>query len=177
MIAIELARALEKMGKTGRILLLDGSPALMNAIFQTQFTDEQFVYDGILHFVAAHALPIDKLATLRDGLKECRTSESKANRFVEVAKGCTQFSENFIRHMLDGIVNRVLSINSSIDNARIRSPVMLVRPTTPLISHIAEDYDLSKCTEGPVTIVHLEGDHKSVLINPKLVEIINEYFN
>lgn len=86
--------------------------------------------------------------------------------------------------MCNGLLARFQSvINYELTEVnKLNAPLALVRPTLKVLSDkiISEDYDLSRFVDKelskvPVTV--LEGDHYTLLENPSLPNLVNEFFS
>jgi len=58
---------------------------------------------------------------------------------------------------------------------KIKSPITLVRPAEVSLQDIDEDYCISQLTSGTVTLKVIEGNHTTMLDNPSLSQIINDF--
>ena len=79
-----------------------------------------------------------------------------------------------LRMMPKALFNRIkIALETDLDHPRpVQSPILLVRPTEVSVVDIEEDYDLSRYTDGNVSLKFVEGNHITMLDNPKLVQII-----
>lgn len=88
------------------------------------------------------------------------------------------YSEKYHRDLCNGTLARVKALAKyEIDTSRkIKSPLSLVRPETPTVLNAKDDYDLSQFSTQSVPVTVLEGNHFTILDNPRLIEVINNSF-
>ncbi|XP_053693616.1 fatty acid synthase [Sabethes cyaneus] len=177
-ITLELARILEETGKRGQILLIDGAPKFLHKLAIDQmsenWTEESIqivLIAGILNTIfpeeTTDVLPI---------ITECTSFESRIDKLLELAKDQNVYSENYLRMMTKALFNRIkITLLTDISKIEpLESPITLVRPTEVSVVDIEEDYGLSEYTKGNVSLKFLEGNHITMLENPKLTQIITE---
>uniref|UniRef100_A0A336LXI7 CSON005087 protein n=1 Tax=Culicoides sonorensis TaxID=179676 RepID=A0A336LXI7_CULSO len=172
-ITLEIARILEGLGKNGKILLIDGSPQYLKQITRhlnnnkAEFTDSD-----------VHAIMIKIMKSLIP-LNEIQ-DKSNWNSFKKVLISTLaehfKFSEEYCTEIIDSIASRIkLMANAEEEPLRgkIRSDIVLVRPTDITLKVMSEDYGLSKYTEGKIDVKVLQGNHSTILENEGLLKIIN----
>lgn len=178
-VTLELARTLEELGMKGSVLLIDGSPTFLKKLafgqMTSNYTDESmqiFLIASIIRLI----FPDEQSDDLYQRISAIPTWELKIEKLVELSKEQNLYSEDYVRKMTYGLYNRVkitMEVNTE-DVKPIKSPITLVRPTEVSVVDIDEDYELYKWTEGGVNLKFIEGNHITILDNPKLVQIINE---
>ena len=188
LIAMRIASMLEKSGKIGRLVLIDGSPEylskLMNGIFQAVH-----VLDGIENdmfmMIFAHFCNPDSAEDFVKKLVTCDNISSKLECLGEFASPeyKDKYSKEYLQNMAVAILNRVkLIANLNVEkdkmtdilDTKLKSEITLIRPTEVSFADIDEDYNLNKYTEQKVNIKYVEGHHLSVLENIELTKILNE---
>ncbi len=162
-------------------MCIDGSPIMLKKMIQNfvkskDVTDEKIQLELISHTMQA-VFPEENLENIRLKMEQITTWESKLDKLIEFIK--LSQSDIEIEHfttLCTGIYNRTTAAHhSQTENiVKIQSPIVLVRPTDALVSDIDEDYELHRFTEGLVTLKFIDGNHQSILENPKLIDIINE---
>lgn len=179
-VTLELARQLEECGMKGHVLLIDGAPNFLKQLSYGHLTTE--VNDEVLQMllvvgIVQNVFPDENPEDLIAALSKCETWEDKVDFLAIYSKKAdTEYSEPYLRNMMEALYNR-LKIVFSFDTknvTKIKSSITLVRPTEVAVVDIDEDYELSKYTEGSITLKFLEGNHTTMLDNPKLSLIINE---
>lgn len=180
-IAIECARILEAFGKKGLVMCIDGSPIFLKKMIQKfikseEATDEKIQLE-IISQTMQTVFPEESLDNIRRKMEQIETWDKKLEKMVEFIKVAQlEIETDYFTTLCSGIYNRTIAAHhSQTDNiVKIKSPIVLVRPTDALISDIDEDYEMPRFTEGLVTLKFIDGDHQSILANPKLIDIINE---
>lgn len=175
LITMEIAYRLEQKGLIGKILLVDGSIQLMSAIAKFLIPEgtpnaEEMVKMMFFRQVSMHALG----RTLSPEIEAAPTFEEKVDQLAKV--GSDLFTPEFVRLGID-VMSNILLIATKLQPDslnKIKSDIMLVRPTTSSFPGLDEDYLLPNYTEGKFNMKIVEGDHQTVLHNPELADIINE---
>lgn len=165
----------------GQLLFVDGSPVLVKKLIQnfvksTDVTSEKIQLELIFNIMQV-AFPGENLENIRSKMEEVETWESKLEKFSEFIKWSQHvINVEHLTTLLNGIYNRTYGAHCiETDNVvKIKSPIVLVRPTDSVVTDIDEDYELQKFTDGLVTLKFIDGNHQSMLENPNLIEIINE---
>lgn len=75
-----------------------------------------------------------------------------------------------LRERLTGLIVYEKSYN------KIKTPCMLIKPSSGFSLNIHEDYQLSLYVENLQAIETYEGDHTSILVNPNTNKIVHKYF-
>lgn len=178
LLTIELARLLERSGKTGKLIILDGGPAILRHMFNRHVIDGN-VYDTVLLQLALNIFPVNVAKNeLKRELDQCKSDDEKIQKFIDKSKHTIKtMDEKQIRKIIEGIGNRVKSVENMEYLKlipKIESTILLLRPLIGRIKDITEDYELSMCTNGSINIDYIDGDHNTILRNPTLVSVINE---
>lgn len=163
------------------VLCIDGSPTLLKKMIQNfvkskAVTDETIQLELISHMMQA-VFPEENLDSMRQKMEHLAGWEMKLNKLIEIIKWSQlDIQVDYFTTICDGIYNRTIAAHhSQTENVvKIKSPIVLVRPTDAIVSDIDEDYELQRYTEGLVTLKFIDGNHQSILENSKLVDIINE---
>lgn len=178
-VTLELARILEQCGMTGNVVLIDGAPVFLKQLsyghISTEVTDDSIQLMLIIAIIQ-NIFPLENPDELLLKLKECPTWESKVDKLIQFGKSQTEYSEEYMRSITQAMYNRLKIVFEfdTVNVEKIKSPITLIRPTEVAFVEIEEDYELSRYTEGPVTLKFIEGNHTSMLENIKLADIIND---
>lgn len=177
-LAIELARLLERCGKTGKLIIIDGGPAILRHMFNRIVTEKN-VLDNVLIQLAINIFPVDVVKNeLKNDLDHCTTNEQKISKFLEKSSHLMKsMNEQRIRQMIEGIANRIKSIENLEYFSllpKIESTILLLRPLIGRVQNLVEDYELSNCTNGMITVDFIDGDHNTMLSNLTLISLINQ---
>lgn len=177
-ITLELARLLEETGKRGKILLIDGAPKFLHKLALDQMSDnwteetvQIVLFAGILNTIYP-----DETTDVLPIISGCPSFEARMDKLLELTKDQNIYSESYLRMMTKALFNRI-KITLLYDVNKItplESPITLVRPTEVSVVDIEEDYGLAEYTKGTVSLKFLEGNHITMLENPKLTQIITE---
>ena len=169
---------MEKAGMHGKVVLIDGAPAQLKKLAIEQMggdMSDNAVQIILLMGILRTIFPDDNV-DITNILKECSTWDTRIDKVVELSREQNIYSENYVRTMTNACFNRIKAIlDTELDtDNKLKAQVTLIRPTEVSIADIEEDYALSKHTISPVHLKFIEGNHITMLDNPKLPQIINE---
>lgn len=182
MITFEIARALEEAGMKGYVVLIDGAPTFLKQLSyghigaQMNITDEMIQHMLIIN-ILKNGFPEDSHDEIISALAENNTWTDKINCLVQFSSKLNlEYSENYLHNLVSSLFNRLKMVfDFDADNMKkIKSSITLIRPTEVAVVDIDEDYELSKYTEGSVDLKFVEGNHATMLDNPRLAQIIND---
>lgn len=191
-IAIKLAALLEKTGKIGHLMLIDGSPIFVKQMIEgvaraTQHDhgdDQLSPEDTRIMMIFDHGGSGER-DTFTAKLAECTSYDSKVELLVDFLSHeiKSAYSVEYLKKVCISIMNRLkMGMNMNVESdafaglmdAKLKSEIILIRPKIASFAGIAEDYGLQGYSEQPITIHHIDGTHMSVLENSELADIINE---
>ena len=174
-----VAKALESKGMSGNLFLIDGSPKFIKTITTDQLSEdinEEFL---LLSNVTALAFSVeDSAITLRKILSE-KTWDERVQKFVEISRPTSMLSDNYVTRTLNAALNRMkLSIQLDLNKFPLlnQTCVTLIRPSELSVTKIEEDYGLNSYSPIKIDVKFLEGNHQTILDNPKLSEVLNTYY-
>ncbi|XP_055326066.1 fatty acid synthase-like [Sitodiplosis mosellana] len=186
-IAMKIASMLEKRGKVGHVILIDGSPTHLFRLAQglrrtVQTGDPE---NDLIMVLFAHFCSTDMLDSFAKKLATCNSLLAKIELICEFVSSefKTNYSKQYLYNITGAILNRlklVMNLNFEKDefagviDAKLKSSITLVRPTLASFTDIVEDYDLHKYTEQRVNVKYVDGNHLTVLENTELTNILNE---
>lgn len=178
--ALELAGMFEIEGKVGKVLSLDSSPLFLSKFMKyllpsgsSDMNLSQILRKGIAH--KNKASPKD--TSVLDLFAE-NTLDLQIQKLIDNVILNSYISTNLMKVLYDSFENR-FKITSTADkisfNKLITTFVILVKAEKPTFSDLPEDYDLQKyCTEKLI-MDSLEGDHTSLVYNPRLFGMIEKH--
>lgn len=180
MVAIELAKVLEKNGLTGDVVNVDGSISLFKRFLKVKMPNMEPTDENVQNFLVAQIafeiLPELHPDAIGQVILEQKTMEDRIDKYVSLMKA-REYSNDYVKNMGFGIINRfkmVLAEQESYSGEKIQSNITLIRPSTYLVADIDNDYQLNQYTSGQVFVKSIEGNHLTVLDNVELYETINE---
>lgn len=176
-VALLLAEKLEKLGKTGQITLIDGAPGLMKAMvlenFKGQIDDE-----SIRNSVLAHVIT----NVVKDVSEDFGTSILKQSKWsvktamiADALNSASLHDEEESTAVMNALVNRIWMIISTqnVVSSLNTTTSTLIKPSTPSATSISENYAIDGNFKKKTSVEYLDGDHFTILENPKLIEIMN----
>ena len=169
---------LEETGMEGYVLIIDGSPDFLHKLAVDQMAEnasdeivQQIMLTGIVQLIfPGENIDVQAIFT------ECATWDSRIDKILEYGKDHMSYSPDYLRSMANAIFNRIkITMNLDIKNfTPINASITLIRPNELSVVNIDEDYGLAKYTKGKISLKFIEGNHITVLENPKLPQLINE---
>lgn len=178
LIALELAKLLENRGLRGKVLLIDGAPTFLKKLVVDQMPvaqSDEAVQNVLINGIMRTVYPEEKVDVMQI-MKNNSTWELRLEKLLELAADQYVYSTDYLRTMANCLFQRIKMVIDYQDNEHqiIKSPVTLVRPTEISIVDVDDDYGLHKLTCGTMNVKYIEGNHLTMLENPKLIQIINE---
>lgn len=178
MLALKFTNLLESKGKSGKVVLVDGSPKLINDVVNkllpTDYTDEH-----IQGFILSSCVKILFPESVQEISKKIFSHTDLTERFetfLEIAATRSEYSINYGRQMIEGLVKRLKIILNANDIEFLvikNSPVTLVKASESSLSGIDEDYGLQKFVKKEMKIDVVNGNHVSVLTSTELSDLLN----
>lgn len=178
-VALEIARRLEKCNKQGQIIFVDSSPnfvkKLISNFIQTKEPCDEKLQIQLASTFIYEIIPKEDMQHLREQMSRYKSWSDKLNYVAETAKRVNYVFTQTIRLKCAGLYKRLKAVQETSlqQNLKIKSPITLVRSHMNL-TDIGEDYELSHCTEGKIVVKFIDGNHQTILQNPILAKIINE---
>lgn len=175
---LKIAKLLEDANKSGSVLFIDGSPKFIHELFtqlsQNNSSDE-YLQDIIIQVCIKLLFRESAQEVLKKIFTENSTMESKLETFLVNAKEKSVYSIDYGRKMIDGLLKRFkIALNSDKIHFEklMHSTITLIKPTEKTLLNIDDDFGLKEFVNGDIEIVTLEGNHASIIGNPKLVNYI-----
>ncbi|XP_043070750.1 fatty acid synthase [Drosophila grimshawi] len=179
-VALQLAALLEQLGYRGHVLLIDGAPhfltKLTNLHLGENFTDNS-LYDLLFSSIVNQIFPEETKESISAVFHKLDTLKEKMDLFIKYVDKQNIYSKEYFKVMIEALFRRVkIAAKFDLNSIRdLKSPIMLVRPAEVSLKDIEEDYCVSQLTSGKVTLKVIEGNHSTMLENPVLPQIINDF--
>ena len=181
-LGIQLAKALESSGRIGKIILVDGAPKFLKTLATLQipdnYTEETIQMIALVETITL-VFPEDTGEKVRLVLTE-KTFQSRMNKLNEISKDIRAYSDEYGILLMNSFVNRI-KLTLNLELSRISTlnttPITLVRPSEFSLMEIEDDYGLSSYSSQNIDIKIIEGNHATILDNPKLVDLLNEFMS
>ncbi|KAL6435268.1 hypothetical protein ACFW04_005371 [Cataglyphis niger] len=165
LIAIELARLLEAKNFIGRLILVDGAPDCMKLLSKMfNQTSQQELQNDILIKLLKLYMKLDEMAFALD-LKKCSTWEEKLELISTYLENIDFLSVENRKLLCTTVYDHIIAIQdydiSSL--SRLKSSIILLKPTLTLFAFPEENYGLDKVTESAVQIHYINGTHSTII--------------
>lgn len=177
-IALKLAEEMENRGKKGRVLLIDGSPWFIKSIIYVVGNDdksEEYTENLAITYIISTVYPegnekMQRAALLHSNWDDKITELIKLGDFTHI------YSEDFKRKFMTAIKNRIKMVTKmNLNDFKILQTTSISLFRSSQNHEIAEDYGLSKYSLQKISIKRIAGDHHTILDNPELEKLINEF--
>lgn len=180
LICLELASILEKNGKKGKLVLIDGAPLFIKKLVSNDvFADDEALQNYLLSTIIVLLFPEDYDFIAKNVVAK-PSFDVKIDKLIEFTSKQNLYSSNFVKNILKALFNRTkMLITLDVDAFEILqfTPLSLIRPTEASVIEIDEDYALQKYCPQKINLQFVDGNHFTVLDNLKLSEIINAIIN
>lgn len=179
-ITLELASELEKQGMKGKVVLLDGAPDFLKKLTVGQIANdinENSLQIMIASNIVRNLIPDESFEELYEKFVHIPSWAERVDKVIELTKSQNVYSLDYLRKLSVGVYNRVRIVVDTDNNKEIQkitSPITLIRCAEVSVVDIDEDYELYKFTSGVVNLKFIDGNHVTMLENPKLPALINE---
>ena len=178
MLALQLAKLLELNGKTGSVVLIDGSPQFICNFSNSVIPDKS--EDKIQDIVLLHCMKIfapEEFATFASEITAHKSWEAKIEIMKELTRSKHQYSDEYGRKKLKALTNR-LKMSLGADKFKLEkltSSLLLIKTVVTIVENLDNDYGLGQFSLRAVNIKSVEGNHTSVLQNLGTTELINAF--
>lgn len=109
-------------------------------------------------------------------LTKCNTFDERIEGLLTLLPNTTQYSDSALKKIILDIQKRVSIVNRYEPNVgKVRSEVVLYKPTEISVKGEKEDYGLSDFVQGAVSVRYFEGNHFTILKNSDLRTSLNEF--
>ncbi|KAL7036629.1 hypothetical protein ACKWTF_008882 [Chironomus riparius] len=176
-LAIILGTFLESRGKKGHISNIDGSPVVLNTVtrIQCQRRTEGEFNDYILTYISSLIdQNIDK--NLFKVFANYETWDEKLEKFLEITSYQHLYTKDVFRSVVNAFRNRINSVIYEIEDLGYlqSTKCTLFKPSDDFAPLESENLELEKYFKQSIDVFKLEGNHQSIIENPKLVTILND---
>lgn len=172
-IAMKIAHRLETLKNiTGKVILIDSGIQIMQGLIDLCIPKGANC-DMIRSFLLRQICSVTLGSSMTAEIEAIPTWDDKIAKLASLVT--ETFSPELVRLCVDAMYNNMkicqnLQVNSL---NKLKSDILLIRPKTPSIPGLDEDYQVSQYTTGKFNMKVIEGDHVTILNNPELIEIIN----
>lgn len=173
--ALKIAEFLEKLGKSGKILMIDGSPKFSKkmciGLLPQNFT-ELDLHQFVFKISTAVCFPKDVEKILRLIFAE-NSWENQVNKFTKILKDEKIYSVDYGEKMLNALANRI-EIGAKLDLKNFsvlqKTSIKLVRASENSLLDIEEDFGLGEFTKLLIEVEIVDGNHMTILENSKILQ-------
>jgi thioesterase domain-containing protein len=181
MIALKLCEKLESLGKSGRLICIDGTPKFMktnliSSLPEPPKNNENPSDEDIQNLIFSEFTVKTYGAMAGEVLKNIwqqSTWEAKVEEFTKLI--VDQKSKEFVTQNLQALFNRMkIVVNEDKTEFAIseNTSVVLIKPSESSLK-IDADYGMKDYCKHEIRIETIEGDHYTIIENEKIVDIIN----
>lgn len=176
---MEIVRRLETSKKQGHVIFVDTSPSFVRKLV-LNYIDSSDSLDKNLQIKLATTIvneivPTMDIKEFASNMSQHQSWPDKLNQIAKTAQSVNYDFNQSVRLKCTGLYRRLKAIlqTSWLEHFKIKSPITLIR-CNATIDDMEEDYGLSRCTEGKISIKCINGNHQTILQNPELWKLINQ---
>ncbi|XP_070503056.1 fatty acid synthase-like [Chironomus tepperi] len=181
-LTLKLAKMLESLGKTGKVILIDGSPSvskkILNDILSSSENVDQTIQRLVMVIGLKYAFPNDT-SDRRNAILAEPSWMDKMKKFEELYQDDFEiFSKDYCFKVTTLIKNRVSAgYHLSLDDLPVlESPIKLIKPTEELVMNAEHDFGLEANSKSKIEVTTLEGNHLTILEHQETFNIINSTY-
>lgn len=175
-LALKLAEILESEGKAGKMIFIDGSPWMttnwMNFLFPANPS-----YEDIQNIIATgYARKFTNNDAVIAEVMRQETFDLQLAKIVDIGIKNEKINSEDVRNYFSWLSKRlkIAQLADQISYAKLQaSSPILVKAKDKKLKDIPSDLDLQQFFNIDMSTLELDGDHSSILQNPRLVEVIN----
>lgn len=176
LLTLKIAKTLEGLGKTGKVLMIDGSP-----LFFKRFSELWGLIDNLDEYIQNEILKGLLRIDFPDNYEELSKNtlsglqwETKLDEFMKIYEGQ---DDKYTTDWIIALFNR-FKMTHLLDEASFpylnSTKMSLMVPSEKLIVDIAENYNLNQYCAS-VEILILKGNHVSILQNTEISQFANSF--
>ncbi|XP_020298388.1 fatty acid synthase-like [Pseudomyrmex gracilis] len=177
LIAIEIVKQLEAKNFRGRLILIDGAPKYLQIVQETLFpftNSQEFQILVLKQMTDVFNIPVSELNISE--ISKYVTWEEKLNIFIKNLKSeiTNTISSDSIKIFCTTIYKHLIAVQEYDTSSliSIRSPIILLKATNPLLPSVEEDYGLNKISKN-VQIHYVDSNHISIINTEQVAAAIN----
>ncbi|KAL7042296.1 hypothetical protein ACKWTF_001098 [Chironomus riparius] len=178
LLALKFTNILESIGKSGKIVIIEGSPKFVNDVanhlLPKDYNDEYIL--GLILSTCIKILFPESIQEITKKIFSHTELDKRFEAFLEIAATRSEYSIDYGRQMIEGLMKRlkiVLNAKKIIFTMLKKSPMTLIKATESSLNGFDEDYGLKQFIEGDLEMHVIAGNHLSVLTSSKLFDILN----
>lgn len=185
-VSLYVASMLEQTGKSGRLLLIDGSTTYLQRTIEsfmaTCGTNERNVENVLILLLYFSLCSTGDTYDFIDQLQNYDKWPKKINLLERYLPDTvlSLYSKQYLHNLITAMSNRMKSIilpnaDDSAQFVKLKSLVTLVRPTHTSIQDIEKDYNLSKYCEQTVDVRYIEGNYAKIFSTDEVAQIVDKF--
>lgn len=177
-LALEIAKLLESKGKSGNVVLIDGSPLFFQRYAESitkSVSSNESGQNEILATLIRLDFPKDNAVVLKD-IFLAADWDSKLDVFMKFHES-TNSKKTYSRDFITAILKRfkmMEALDLSIFSHIKVSKLSLVKPSHKMVMDIDEFYGLNSYCTSDIEAITINANHISVLENDELFSFINK---
>lgn len=175
LLALKITEFLEKLGKSGKVLMIDGSPSFSKKIciglLPQNFTESD-LHQFVFKISTSVCFPKDDGKILRLIFAE-NSWENQVKKFTKILKDEKIYSVDYGEKMLNALANRIeigAKLDLKIFSVLQKTQIKLIRASENSLLDIEEDFGLGEFTKFPIEVEIVEGNHATILENSKILQ-------
>lgn len=180
--ALLLAKTFEDLGKSGKLIFVDGSPDFAErGLYKCIPKLDEDIDESLQKYIIYRALKLIFPSDTNNRLKkvlEVKGWDEKCRVVNELYDDFQGYSKHYIFKILTAVYNRSKlsgNLNKNLFKKLSSTPMTLVKPTNAVHLSLPNDYNLAVYSPTNTVDIHvIEGNHMTIIDNLELLRIINE---
>lgn len=179
-LALKIAFMLEAKGKTGQVALIDGSPDFMykvsNQMICDSGTDETLRERILKNFITGVFMDGSEVVIAK--VFQRSSWDGRIELLHEFMADRVKYSTTYVKKLLlNGMFSR-LKMCLKVDQMRTQvlasTPITLFKSSATAMTRMDEALGLNMFTENSIDVQVIDGDHVTILTNPKLPQLLKQ---
>jgi len=178
LLALKIAYKLETLGKIGKLILIDGSPLstvrmTMNVV-SSNFTEKD-IQSAVIYNLAKRVFGNNAISIVKEVLA-FDAWDARIDKFIEFGKDQSNYNPEFAKMSMTAFVNRIkmsVKVDPSTFPSLQSTTIELIKASITSVKDIGENYGLSQYSNKTINVQVMDGDHSTILSNPKLFHYLN----
>lgn len=176
LVALKLVEMLEHEGKSGKLILIDGSPMLVEK-WTKLLTPSDSSEENLQRIMASGYATkiINNEAALAEIFSQ-KTFDLQIAKTIEHGLKNKTINPEIVKNFMSGMAKRmkIALTASDLSVSKLqRSTITLVKASDKFVEDISPDYDLQHYCEKDIVVHTVKGDHLSIIHQEGLVELLN----
>ncbi|XP_045466442.1 fatty acid synthase-like [Harmonia axyridis] len=175
-IALESLAIMEKRGRRGTLICLDGAPNMLHEMCEQEMktgSEAEFETVILCHLMALY-VPVEIILENREKIYKCNSFEERLDLAQKLTSKDAKHSPEYQRKAATAFYTRLKELRNYYPKyPKILSSVRLFKPSNLSVQNVPEDYKLSELCANLAEVKVFEGNHLTLIENTDVADTIN----